>query len=1323
MDVVCAEAHPQTYGDRFRVEGEAIEGGMGLVYRAKDLKTGEYVALKVVAEPQGTQSLRFQQEALVLAEIAHPAIVRYLAHGSTARGEQYMVMEWLEGETLDDRVGRGPLRVSETLQIGRRVAEALAVAHKHGVVHRDIKPANVFLPGGDPSQAKVLDFGIARRLFDPQQNLRLTSPSAALGTPLYMAPEQARGASTVDGRADIFALGCVLFECLAGQPPFAGESPTAIMAKILLDDSVDVARQRPGTPPALVALIASMLAKDPAERPANADEVAHALAAITARFISRDTASDLAAVHVARTPTPSLVTTGEQRILAAILVSRRQPAVARPAATPDPAQTADLAGILAERLADPNLDEINLGDLQNAIAPHGVHVERLGGGSLVIALTGEQQATPIDQVTQAARCALRLKAALPDASLGISTSRADMAGKLSLGDVIDQAGHLLATTPAGTIHIDGITAHLLETRFAIQTLPDGAARLLFEKGIREAPRTLMGMQVPCFGRDREIDLLEALWDEACDEPAARAMLMTSAAGGGKSRVRHEFCDRIQGRGRPFELLVGRGDPMRDSAPFALLGPALLAAAGIIGGEPEPVQRKRLIAHTSRFLPAKDALRIAAFFGEMANLPFPDEDLLPLRAARQDPRLMADQTLMSWLEWLEAECDHHPVLLVLEDLHWGDTPSVNFVDAALRVLPEKPFMVLALARPEVDRRFPGVWKERSPQRINLAPLSPRVSQRMIEHVVGKIPEESSRWIVDRAQGNPFYLEELLRVVRDGGKVGDDSNLPDTVLGMVQARFDIFGPDAKLVLRAGSIFGQTFRPAGVKALVDEDRRKDVDRWLEILAQREILFSRPTADLREYAFRHALLRQAAYEMLPPSEKRLGHLLAGQYLEQAGERQGIVLADHFERAGENPRAIHWLGVAAQQALDADDLVETLGRVERGVKLGAAGEELCAMRVIESEARYWRGEYAEAERAAREALVSGSARTRLGALRALFDGLGPQAKYHEIATLFRDLERPPEPELLNPWLDCVVSATAYLFFSGDTETRGHTLALLEECKERLDPLLVGRAETMKAHRARDTGKPAEAVAGFWRAVDYYESIGHPRVACEARGNLGVHLLELGQLEEAEACVRQVLATAQKLDLKYMLGGGFNSLANVLAFRGCLDDARAAGEQALAITGAQNDRRWKGYAEAYLSVTEYLAGNYARAKHYARGAITTWETALSARPFAIALLARALLAQRRPVEALLSARDAYAQLEGLGVVDDGEATIRLALAECLIATGDTPAAHDVLEKASNRILASAEGIDEPAIRDSFLTRIPEHRRILELARELAGPKD
>jgi tetratricopeptide (TPR) repeat protein len=461
----------------------------------------------------------------------------------------------------------------------------------------------------------------------------------------------------------------------------------------------------------------------------------------------------------------------------------------------------------------------------------------------------------------------------------------------------------------------------------------------------------------------------------------------------------------------------------------------------------------------------------------------------------------------------------------------------------------------------------------------------------------------------------------------------------------------------------------------------------------------------------------------MLPPSEKRLGHLLAGQYLEQAGEHQGIVLADHFERAGEKPRTIHWLGVASQQALDADDLAETIGRVERAVNLGAAGEELCAMRVVESQARIWHGEYVQAEKAVREALSSEVPRTRLQAMSSLFETLGPQAKYEEIARHLRDLaDRPAAPELLNPWLDCMVNATAYLAAGGDTEIRGRTLALLEECKERLEPLLVGRAESLRAHIALSQGNPAEQVASFRRAADYYESIGHQRAACEGLSNLAIGLLEVGQLEEAETCMRRVLATAQKLDLKYIVGGALQGLTNILAYLGSLDEARATGLQAISVTIAQNDRRFQGYAEAYLSVTEYLAGDYLRAERHASTAVTTWESVLSVRPFAFALLARAQLAQGRRVEALLSARDAYDRLERLGGADDGDATIRLALAECLIATGDALAARGVLDKASRRILASAEAIDDPAVRESFLNRIPEHRRILEMGRELDASK-
>ena len=212
---------------------------------------------------------------------------------------------------------------------------------------------------------------------------------------------------------------------------------------------------------------------------------------------------------------------------------------------------------------------------------------------------------------------------------------------------------------------------------------------------------------------------------------------------------------------------------------------------------------------------------------------------------------------------------------------------------------------------------------------------------------------------------------------------------------------------------------------------------------------------------------------------------------------------------------------------------------------------------------------------------------------------------------------------------------------------------------------------------------------------------------------------ETGQFELAEECMRRVLDTAQKMDLKYMIGGALLNLSYFLAYRGLLDEAKTVGKQALSTTTAQRDRRFQGCAEAYLSLAEYLAGNYPAAERFAGAATGTWESVPSVRPFASALMARALLAQSRGAEALQHARAAHTQLESLGAVDEGEATIRLALAECLLDTDDRLAAQQILRQAAKRVLFQAKSIEDPAIRESFLTRFPEHRRIIELWRQLS----
>jgi hypothetical protein len=218
---------------------------------------------------------RFTREAQLLAELRDPGIVGFVASGVTPSGEPYLVMQWLDGESLSDRLDRGPLSVAETVALGRRVAGALHAAHARGVVHRDLKPSNLFLPGGDLARVMILDFGIARIV---EEGRTLTRTGTTLGSPGYMSPEQARG-MRVEASADVFSLGCVLFRCLAGQPPFTGDALTA-MIKAISDPAPLVASFRADVPPPLEALIQRMLSKQPGARPRDAAAVAVELGAI-----------------------------------------------------------------------------------------------------------------------------------------------------------------------------------------------------------------------------------------------------------------------------------------------------------------------------------------------------------------------------------------------------------------------------------------------------------------------------------------------------------------------------------------------------------------------------------------------------------------------------------------------------------------------------------------------------------------------------------------------------------------------------------------------------------------------------------------------------------------------------------------------------------------------------------------------------------------------------------------------------------------------------------------------------------------------------------
>ena len=233
------------------------------MFEGTDRESGLRVAIKLLLG--GEDRVRFAGEADLLERLDHPNIVKYIRHGENRDGVPYLAMEWLEGETLARRLDRGPLSVLEAVTIGAQLAAALDYVHREGVIHRDLKPSNIYLVGGDLAHAKLIDLGIAKSGLQD-----LTESGQILGTPGYMAPEQARGDKDADARIDLFALGCVLYESLAGRPPFEGTAVMEVLARLLLETPTAIEHLVPGVPPRLGHLIAELLEKDPDHRVADA---------------------------------------------------------------------------------------------------------------------------------------------------------------------------------------------------------------------------------------------------------------------------------------------------------------------------------------------------------------------------------------------------------------------------------------------------------------------------------------------------------------------------------------------------------------------------------------------------------------------------------------------------------------------------------------------------------------------------------------------------------------------------------------------------------------------------------------------------------------------------------------------------------------------------------------------------------------------------------------------------------------------------------------------------------------------------------------------
>lgn len=1274
---------------RFEVEFCAGVGGMGRVYRCRDATTGRSVALKVMAAVGEANRERFAREVRLLSELRHPGIVRYVAHGVLPDGDPYLVMEWVDGEALGGRICGEPLSVRDAVSLARRLCDALSEAHARGIVHRDIKPANIILQDGQLDAPKVLDFGLARTIDTTQP---ITRTGGMVGTPAYMAPEQARKADELDARADVFALGCVFFECLAGYAAFRGPSVVAVLCKVLLEDPPWLAEVRRDVPEVLAELVGRMLAKDPADRPHDARAVREALDTIQAGG------------KIPSSQRPS-IGAGEQRYLSVILAGRPQDAARK---QPSPST-----------LGAPRL----LVGMRKATEPFDAELNQLADSTVMLTLRG--QGTAADRAARAARCALAVRDLLPEVPVVLATGRGMVKVRQPVGDVIDEAARLLALAARGApseqdggpVLVDTVSASLLDARFELRKHSERFELLAYRSQAAE-PRKLLGRETPCVGRARELATLRAVWDECTAEPVARPIVVTGPPGIGKTRLMREWVAELKSVAPHPCILSVRADPMGSGGAFGMASRLVRAAAGARDDDAPALVRDKLRARAKTCVPAPEVERVTEFLADMVGLPPGDPDGLAQRAARLDPVLRGDQIRRAFQDWLAAESRARPVLIVLEDLHWGDVPTVELMASVLRNLHDHPLCVVGLARPELEERFPRLWTDRDVTTFTLGPLRFRAAVQLVCAALEGVGDTLAEQIAKRSGGNPFFLEELIRAQAEGRS----ERAPDNLLAMLQARLDELAGSLRRALRAASVFGDTFCPAGVAALLGEEA-KDLARSMDSLLERELLV-RPEANAGpddELAFAQGLWREAAYATLPEHDRRLGHALAAAWLELKRPGEALAIAEHYELGENRDKAGEWYCVAARHALSAGDHEGALARAERGLACGLSETQVGELRCLQAEAHKWRGENSLAECRALEALAllrAGSMAwfTAVGEAAAASGKLGNKDQLVELAGLLKG-NRAVSADAAPARVIALTRSATQLVLAGRTEEADELLGMLFEGE--IDPSVAGWVYEARAVRAGSGHDPGGRVAMAQRAAACFEQAGDLRNACLQLTSVGFALNEIGSFQSAERSLNDAIALGERMGLSNAVSTARAQLGRALFSLQRWKPAEAALAAAIAALREQGNQRLEGVARSYLARLLLQTERGGEAENEARRALAVLGKAPPLRAGASAVLASVLLALGRVQEAADNAHDAFETLEHAGSLPTGEGLVRLMRAETLLALGQRADAALALSRARQQLERQASQIEDEALRAAFYA-MPEHARIRQLHAEVAA---
>ena len=1267
--------------DRFLVIDELGPRGAGVGYRALDQATGALVAVSELHLVGPTDRAAFERQAEALAQLEVPGVAPCVAHGFTAAGRPFLATAWLAGRRLDDHLREHQLAPVDALALGVRVASALAEVHARGVVHGDIGSAHIVLVGGDPAAATLVDFRLPLAT-DPS-----TTASGLLdGATPYVAPEVAQSEAG-GAAADVFGLGAVLFECLTGEPPFPAAHPWASLARRIYDDAPPLRQLRPDLSEPLAQVVAALLARDPTRRPATGRE-------------ARDL---LAAVRSAATTLPVAVPAGP-------VAGRRLRSVVR-AHLPAPG-AGDPRRVLAIRERQRRRDE-----LRKLVAPLDSQVHALPDGTFVV--TSSDIGSDEGIAARAAQAALAMEAALPAWSIDMATAWSSASTAQSgLDSALERVAEITLAAPREGVALDRVAAGLLADQFPVHGDEDGGNPLLPRLPASTPPlgrrAPTLGQPRPLLGREEDGELLERAWAKACSGNA-RAVLLSGPAGVGKTRMVEGFLEGLGLTER--QVIVARGRRQTIASPLALIADALRRSAGCRDDDEPERQWERLVALLQRPLRTPAVGEHVAFLAEVLGLP--QRECPPrLTAARRMPLLMMDQVQAAWVRWLDQETQEGPRLLLVEDAHWADAPSLNLLGASLRALGDAPLLILALARPSTGP-LPARWERRSERTFELTALAPQDAERYARELLGDSAENPGLPAQLAAVGGylPRRIEEAVRAWWDGR--------PAAPIAAVTAdRVRRLSPMGRRLAGAAAVLGDTFWRSGLAQVVEELSRPTLIHWLAALEDAEIVAPTGEKDAHgdpQYRFEYAEVRDAAYGQLEPELRARAHHRAGRWLTKHGETDVGAIATHFEHGARLALAVGLWRRSARQALERGDFDAALDRVQRALDCGAEGVEEGHVQLVRAIAASWKGDTAAQLDAAQRAHARLPMASRYGyqALEQLISALGRAGNVEDLVAITTPLVRetlPVESDARHALLMAVLAGCIHCAMLGQGDLALHLLRVADAVAMEYarDPFVQARMAQARAavlyHVLGDLGAAAQADQA---AAEALREAGDARALSTQLANLAYAKLILGRYEEAERAARESLQRAQRLAIDAVIAHARLNLGRALLGQGRLDAAIREEQLALAWFSRRGDVRLASGARLYLAMMQLELGDPSEAARLADRASRDVE-GLPLEPLTLAVLSQARLLGGDVPAAVAAAERAVARLDALRSGEDGEPKVRLALVEALWAAGDRGAARQALDVAWSDLQARAKAIADPRWRDSYLTRVPEHVRLADL---------